>query len=56
MQPVSTNEEGERVIAGSRRPDGTIRKERRIRAGFTPQEEQGVYVSVGKQVCAEHDH
>ena len=40
----------ERVIPGSRRPDGTYRKERRVRAGFTPQEEAGVYVSAGSAV------
>mmetsp|Transcript_10352 Transcript_10352/g.17987 ORF Transcript_10352/g.17987 Transcript_10352/m.17987 type:complete len:238 (+) Transcript_10352:64-777(+) len=39
--------DGEKVLPGSRRPDGTIRKERRIREGFTPQEEQEVYLSRG---------
>ncbi|KAI0069063.1 hypothetical protein BV25DRAFT_1818009 [Artomyces pyxidatus] len=29
----------DRVIPESRRPDGTLRKERRIRPGFTPQED-----------------
>lgn len=38
---------GERVIVGSVRPDGTVRKERRIRAGYTPQDEQPVYQSRG---------
>lgn len=38
---------GEKVLPGSQRPDGTIRKERRIRAGYTPQDEQPVYQSVG---------
>ncbi|KAG2447701.1 hypothetical protein HYH02_007161 [Chlamydomonas schloesseri] len=40
-------ETGEKVIAGSVRPDGTVRKERRIRAGYTPQDEQPVYQSRG---------
>lgn len=47
------NEAGERVIAGSRRPDGTLRKERRVRAGYVAQDEQAVYVSRGAAVsCA----
>ncbi|KXZ44848.1 hypothetical protein GPECTOR_61g801 [Gonium pectorale] len=45
-EPVATDT-GEKVIAGSVRPDGTVRKERRIRAGYTPQEEQPVYQSRG---------
>ncbi|GLI61533.1 hypothetical protein VaNZ11_003919 [Volvox africanus] len=40
-------ETGEKVIPGSLRPDGTVRKERRIRAGFVPQDEQPVYMSRG---------
>ncbi|KAL4427641.1 hypothetical protein ABPG75_001730 [Micractinium tetrahymenae] len=43
----TVNEAGERIIAASRRPDGTVRKERRVRAGYVPQEEQQVYVSRG---------
>ncbi|KAJ3056288.1 hypothetical protein HK097_007500 [Rhizophlyctis rosea] len=31
--------DGDRVIAASRRPDGTIRKERKVRPGFVPQED-----------------
>jgi len=44
------DDQGERVVLGSRRPDGTYRKERRIRAGYTPQDEQPTYVSVGAAV------
>ena len=47
------NDEGERVIAASRRPDGTVRKERRVRAGYVPQDEQPVYQSRGTQVGRE---
>jgi partner of Y14 and mago len=35
------------MLLGTRRPDGTYRKERRIRAGYTPQDEQPVYQSAG---------
>jgi partner of Y14 and mago protein len=41
---------GERIVAASRRPDGTLRKERRIRAGYTPQDEVPTYVSAGSAV------
>mmetsp|Transcript_2405 Transcript_2405/g.7211 ORF Transcript_2405/g.7211 Transcript_2405/m.7211 type:complete len:193 (-) Transcript_2405:125-703(-) len=40
-------ESGERIIPGSRRPDGTLRKEIRVRPGYVPLEEQAVYVSRG---------
>jgi hypothetical protein len=36
---------GERVIAPTRRPDGSLRKEIRIRAGYTPQDEVAIYQS-----------
>lgn len=50
MQEYVVNENGEKVLVGSRRPDGTIRKERRIRAGYIPQDEQTVYESRGMMV------
>lgn len=50
MDNLATNERGEKVIAGSRRPDGTFRKERRVRAGYTPQDEQPTYLSAGAMV------
>lgn len=48
--PAPPCQAGERVIAASRRPDGTVRKERRVRAGYVPQDEQAVYVSRGAAV------
>ena len=46
MKPtVYTEKDGERVIAASKRPDGTVRKERRVREGYTPLDEMPVYQS-----------
>ncbi|KAG4209599.1 hypothetical protein ERO13_A03G210900v2 [Gossypium hirsutum] len=39
--------EGERILEPSRRPDGTLRKPVRIRAGYIPQEEVAIYQSKG---------
>lgn len=44
-------EQAERVIGGTRRPDGTVRKEIRVRAGYVPLDEQAVYLSRGAKVC-----
>eukprot|EP01104_Vermistella_antarctica_P004291 TRINITY_DN14773_c0_g1_i1.p1 TRINITY_DN14773_c0_g1~~TRINITY_DN14773_c0_g1_i1.p1 ORF type:complete len:183 (+),score=48.17 TRINITY_DN14773_c0_g1_i1:84-632(+) len=38
---------GHGVILASRRPDGTFRKERKVRAGFVQQDEMTSYVSLG---------
>ncbi len=50
MEGYVVTETGEKLLPGSRRPDGTIRKERRIRAGYVPQDEQPVYQSNGVMV------
>ncbi|KAI7728457.1 hypothetical protein M8C21_027042 [Ambrosia artemisiifolia] len=39
--------EGERLLAPTRRPDGTLRKPIRIRAGYVPQDEVAIYKSKG---------
>lgn len=38
---------GERILAPTRRPDGTLRKPVRIRAGYVPQDEVAIYQSRG---------
>ena len=42
--------EGERILAPTRRPDGTLRKPVRIRAGYVPQDEVAIYQSKGALV------
>ncbi len=48
-----TTEEGHKVIPGSRRPDGTFRKEVKVRAGYVPQDEVARYESKGKKYMRE---
>lgn len=45
-----TLKEGERILAPTRRPDGTLRKPIRIRAGYVPQDEVAIYQSKGALV------
>jgi partner of Y14 and mago protein len=47
---LSIPKEGERIIAPTRRPDGSLRKPIRIRAGYVPQEEVAIYQSKGALV------
>lgn len=49
---LPVNERGEKVIAPSRRPDGTLRKERRIRPGYTPLDEMPAYVPAAARVSS----
>lgn len=44
---TKTLKEGERILAPTRRPDGTLRKPIRIRAGYVPQDEVAIYKSKG---------
>ncbi|KAI3707867.1 hypothetical protein L2E82_36758 [Cichorium intybus] len=46
-QLSKTLKEGERILAPTRRPDGTLRKPIRIRAGYVPQDEVAIYKSKG---------
>ena len=45
-----TLKEGERILGPTRRPDGTLRKPIRIRAGYVPQDEVAIYQSKGALV------
>jgi hypothetical protein len=45
-----TNEQGERVVGGTRRADGSIRPERKLREGYIPLDEQPRYTSKGQKV------
>ncbi|CAA0822051.1 partner of Y14-MAGO [Striga hermonthica] len=42
-----TLKDGERILGPTRRPDGSLRKPIRIRAGYTPQDEVAIYQSRG---------
>ncbi|KAK7247324.1 hypothetical protein RIF29_42205 [Crotalaria pallida] len=44
---IKNLKEGERILAPTRRPDGTLRKPIRIRAGYVPQDEVAIYQSKG---------
>ncbi|KAJ3299438.1 hypothetical protein HK104_008944 [Borealophlyctis nickersoniae] len=37
--------DGDRLVGGTRRPDGSVRKERKVRPGFVPQEDVSRYTN-----------
>lgn len=50
--PSKPLKSGERILAPTRRPDGTLRKAVRIRAGYVPQDEVAIYQSRGALVSS----
>eukprot|EP00892_Ulva_mutabilis_P002818 jgi/Ulvmu1/12537/UM090_0024.1 len=55
MSDNGGSDEGVRVVRASKRADGTFRKERKIRDGYIPPDEQVAYVSRGKQYQIDRD-
>ncbi|KAG6533678.1 hypothetical protein ZIOFF_003106 [Zingiber officinale] len=52
---LSIPKEGERILAPTRRPDGTLRKPVRIRAGYVPQDEVAPYQPKGAIAALEKE-
>ncbi|KAI8820264.1 partner of Y14 and mago [Fimicolochytrium jonesii] len=42
---IKASADGDRVIPASRRPDGSVRKERKVREGYVPQEDVNRYTN-----------
>ncbi|CAG8505682.1 11234_t:CDS:2 [Diversispora eburnea] len=54
---IIVTETNNRIIPATRRPDGSLRKERRVRPGFIPQEDIAIYKNrfVAKKEHTEHN-
>jgi partner of Y14 and mago len=53
---IQTTRDGQRVIPASARPDGSIRPERRVKAGYTPLEDIAKYTSEKAEVFRSHQY
>ncbi|GAA5829719.1 hypothetical protein JCM5353_005207 [Sporobolomyces roseus] len=51
---ISSNQDGQRVIASTRRPDGTFRPEIKVRPGYTPQEDVSLFRSTKQKELDHH--
>lgn len=50
---VHTTEDGTRYVGGSVRPDGSVRRTRKVKPGYVPQEDVPKYVPIGRRRVGE---
>ena len=53
---IKTTSTGERIIPASVRPDGSIRPERRVKAGYTPTEDVSTYKNERAETFRSHQY